>query len=77
MNKWFAQHYRFTRNKHYAVLLGVFLGILALGGFYFIRPVYAASLAIIGKAISSNTGAYLDFAQYNTLKNISHGWQGR
>lgn len=72
MNKWFAQHYRFTRNKHAAVLLGGFLGILALGGFYFIKPVYAASLAIIGKAISSNTGAYLDFAQYNS--NVRVNW---
>lgn len=66
------KHQSFVYNKKFAVLLGFSLGVFALIGFYFIRPVYAASLAIIGKAISSNTGVYLDFAQYNS--NVRVNW---
>lgn len=73
MNTLFTRkHHALFYNRKFAVLLGFSLGVFALIGFYFIRPVYAASLAIIGKAISSSTGVYLDFASYNS--NVRVNW---
>lgn len=71
MKNWLIKYAQSTSNKTSAILVGFFLGILALGGFYFIKPVYAASLAIIGRAIST-TGVYLDFANYNA--NVRVNW---
>ncbi len=71
MNNWFIK-YKQTKDKtKLAILAGFFFGVLALIGFYFIKPVYAASLAIIGRAIST-TGVYLDFANYNA--NVRVNW---
>ena len=55
-----------------AVVFGVVVGCLALASFYLIKPAYAASLAIIGKAVSASTGAYLDFSDYNS--NVRVNW---
>lgn len=71
MKNWLIKCKSTTRTKTLAILTGFFLGVVALTGFYFIKPVYAASLAIIGKAIS-DTGVYLDFANYNA--NVRVNW---
>ncbi len=71
MNNWFIKYKQAKDKTKLAILAGFFFGVLALTGFYFIKPVYAASLAIIGRAIST-TGVYLDFANYNA--NVRVNW---
>lgn len=72
MINWQIKHQGISSNTTLAILVGFFLGILALAGYYFVKPAYAASLAIIGRAVSSNTGVYLDFANYNA--NVRVNW---
>lgn len=59
-------------NKKGIIFLSVLAVIVGVVGFNLVRPVYAASLQIIGKALTSNSGVYLDFTSYNA--NVRVNW---
>jgi len=66
-------HFARQRSKQILVLAGALVAIVA-AAFFFLNPVYAASLALTGRALSSTTGGYLNFsATYNANARVN--WQ--
>lgn len=64
---------RWYKNGKWSIFLSVLAVVVGVVGFNLVRPVYAASLQIIGKALTSNSGVYLDFTSYNA--NVRVNWQ--
>lgn len=49
----------------------VIIAVLLFMGYLLIKPVLAASLPIIGKAVSLSTGSFMDFADYGSNVRVS------
>jgi len=61
-------HFIRRRTKQIFIAAGALVAIVA-AAFFFLNPVYAASLALTGRALSSATGGYLNFsATYNAQR---------